>query len=160
MVRLLFGLLSEVENRTPNALLAGFGMEPEAVAARLAARLMRGLRQPAFRETLITILAGIFADRLDRWPPGSPADYLPAGLQTTLVDFLHRRLSLLLADELPRLSERFAVEEVVEERINALPVERVEELLLGIMREHFTYINLFGALIGALIGILQVMLFR
>ena len=65
-----------------------------------------------------------------------------------------------LAEELPRLSERFEVKNIVEERINQLPVIKVEELLLGVMREHFTYINIFGALVGALIGVFQVLLFH
>lgn len=49
------------------------------------------------------------------------------------------------------------IEQVVIERINALDIERVEDLLLGIIRRHLSWINVFGALLGALIGGVQVL---
>ena len=47
---------------------------------------------------------------------------------------------------------------VVVNRINDLDIERVEELILVIVKRHLTWINLFGALLGAVIGALQILL--
>ena len=54
--------------------------------------------------------------------------------------------------------EAVNVGQMVEDKVNTLPVLKVEEVLLGIMREHLLYINLFGALLGFLIGLLNLFL--
>jgi len=43
----------------------------------------------------------------------------------------------------------------IEERINAMDIEQLEDLILGFSRKQFQHITLFGGLIGALIGIVQ-----
>ncbi len=48
--------------------------------------------------------------------------------------------------------------ETVVQRIDSLDVEQVESLLLGIIRQHLRWINVFGAILGALIGGIQVVL--
>lgn len=71
--------------------------------------------------------------------------------------FVHRGQAVL-----ERATESFVTEldvhSVVVDRINDLDVARVEELILGIMRRHLTWINLFGAVLGALIGGIQILL--
>ena len=42
--------------------------------------------------------------------------------------------------------------ELISEKIDALDLLQLEQLLLGIMAEQFRYINLFGAVLGFLIG--------
>jgi uncharacterized membrane protein YheB (UPF0754 family) len=42
---------------------------------------------------------------------------------------------------------------MVEEKVNSLDILKVEGLLLSIMQEQFKYINLFGGLLGFLIGL-------
>lgn len=58
----------------------------------------------------------------------------------------------------PRFVAEMNVYQVVVDRIDALDIERVEGLLLGIIRRHLRWINLFGALLGALIGGVQLLL--
>jgi uncharacterized membrane protein YheB (UPF0754 family) len=41
---------------------------------------------------------------------------------------------------------------VVAEKVDSLDLLKLERLLLSIMEEQFKYINLFGALLGFLIG--------
>ena len=64
----------------------------------------------------------------------------------------------LLKKEAPRLVETLNVQRMVEEKVNSLDLLQVEGLLMGIMQEQFKYINLFGALLGALIGLLNLLL--
>ena len=47
---------------------------------------------------------------------------------------------------------------VVVDRIDSLDVERVEALILEVIRRHLRWINLFGAIVGALIGGVQILL--
>jgi uncharacterized membrane protein YheB (UPF0754 family) len=66
-----------------------------------------------------------------------------------------RQFILLLKKELPPLVESMNVSRIVEDKVNKLDILEVEGLLMGIMREQFRYINLFGALLGFIIGLLN-----
>lgn len=79
-----------------------------------------------------------------------------------------RRIDGLLADRLqgqiarrvPELLAGLDVHGMVVRKIDALDVESVEQLLLMVIARHLKWINLFGALLGALIGGIQVVLSR
>jgi len=47
---------------------------------------------------------------------------------------------------------------LVERRIDSLDIEQVEELLLIVIKKHLKYINIFGAILGGIIGGSQVLL--
>ncbi|MFP4152758.1 MAG: DUF445 family protein [Alkalispirochaeta sp.] len=64
----------------------------------------------------------------------------------------------LLAAAAPRFVAHLDVRRVVVERINALDVEQVEGILLGIIKRHLRWINAFGALLGAIIGATQLLI--
>ncbi len=66
-------------------------------------------------------------------------------------------ISGLLERVLPEVVQRLDVQALVENRINSLDVLEVERLLLSIMARHFKWINLFGAILGAIIGALQLL---
>ena len=49
------------------------------------------------------------------------------------------------------------IRKIVTRKVDSLDLLRLEKLLMGIMEEQFKYINLFGALIGFLIGLLNLL---
>ena len=63
-----------------------------------------------------------------------------------------------LVDLLVRLRRRMPVEKVVEARIKEASTEKLELLVLSVTKEHLRWITWFGALLGALIGCLQLVL--
>ncbi|SIQ70338.1 Uncharacterized membrane protein YheB, UPF0754 family [Alkalispirochaeta americana] len=67
-----------------------------------------------------------------------------------------RRIQALLLGVTREILSHLDVEELVVSRIDSLEVERVESLLMGIIRRHLRWINVFGALLGAMIGASQV----
>ena len=67
-------------------------------------------------------------------------------------------IATVLSDLTPRLLTELDIRTVVIERIDRLEIDRVEDLLLGIIRRHLRWINLFGAILGALIGASQLVL--
>ena len=160
--RMIENLLEPLGHRPLGEILESWGMEAveERIAGQLSDHICRVLRSRQVKRRLAVVLALRFDQWFYNWPVGRLSHYLPGTLNEPMIDFLYQQARRHLAEELPRLSERFEVKEIVEERINQLPVLQVEELLLSVMREHFTYINLFGALVGALIGVLQVLLFH
>ncbi|MCI5188827.1 MAG: DUF445 family protein, partial [Candidatus Electrothrix sp. AS4_5] len=50
------------------------------------------------------------------------------------------------------------IKELVTEKVDSLDLMRLEGLLLSIMEEQFKYINLFGALLGFMIGLLNILI--
>lgn len=51
-----------------------------------------------------------------------------------------------------RVATRVDIERIVRERVEHMDVGQVEELLLGILRDEFRYLEWMGAVIGGLIG--------
>ena len=63
----------------------------------------------------------------------------------------------MLKQEAPRLVETLNVRRMVEDKVNRLDLLQVEDLLMGVMKEQFKYINLFGAFLGFLIGCINLL---
>ncbi len=128
--------------------------------ALVADRILAALRAPSAREALEKVLA----EKLDHWlfrkPLGRLSARLPADLREELEAGLFRQLAELLKKEVPPLVETLNVRRIVEEKVNSLDILKVEGLLMGIMQEQFKYINLFGALLGFLIGFANLLLLR
>ncbi|MFP4483750.1 MAG: DUF445 family protein [Spirochaetota bacterium] len=69
-----------------------------------------------------------------------------------------RQVALMVERRLPQVLETLDVQQLVVDRVNSLDVKRVEDLLLMVIARHLKWINLFGALLGAVIGGSQVIL--
>lgn len=134
------------------------GGRQEALDA-LAGKLLELLRSPAARQGFTDVLAA----QSDLWlyekPLGRLSARLPADIREELEEGIHRQLVEVLKREVPPLVESLNVHRMVAEKVNTLDILKVEGLLLGIMQEQFKYINLFGALLGFLIGIANIFFF-
>ena len=63
-----------------------------------------------------------------------------------------------IKEKLPEAIKEFDVGGVVREKINNYPVEKLESLVLSVAKEHLRTIELFGALFGLIIGLVQALL--
>ncbi|HXV20376.1 MAG TPA: DUF445 family protein [Desulfuromonadales bacterium] len=137
---------------------------PEGGVARgrelLADRLLEVLRSPGAREALEKVLAAKAEEWLFSRPLGKLSARLPVDVREELEEGLCRQLGELLKREVPPLVETLNVRRMVEEKVNSLDILKVEGLLLGIMQEQFKYINLFGGLLGFLIGLANLLIPR
>jgi uncharacterized membrane protein YheB (UPF0754 family) len=88
------------------------------------------------------------------------AEMVPLEPQTAelLDEWLTDRLLDALADRVPQLLGTLDVEALVVARVDSLAIEDVERLLVTVIARHLKWINVFGALIGALIGVMQLVL--
>ncbi len=59
-------------------------------------------------------------------------------------------------EKLPQVIQEFDLGNVVREKINNYPVEKLETLVLSVAKEHLRKIELFGAILGLFTGIVQV----
>ncbi len=71
--------------------------------------------------------------------------------------FLAHRLQSAMERRVPEIIASIDVYAMVVEKIDGLDVESVEQLLLMVIARHLKWINLFGALLGSLIGGVQVL---
>jgi uncharacterized membrane protein YheB (UPF0754 family) len=83
---------------------------------------------------------------------------MSADVRMELHEGLFLQLTEILKKEVPPLVETLNIQRVVEEKVNSLDILKVEDLLMGIMKEQFKYINLFGALLGAMIGLINLLI--
>lgn len=56
------------------------------------------------------------------------------------------------------IEERFNVEQIVKEKVSNLAPERLENLLMTLLKKEFKFIEYIGAIIGFIIGWIQVLL--
>lgn len=105
----------------------------------------------------ILTLANRFFDRLEQAPASEVLGIRPE--QKRRVDeFVSERLLTLIRQKIPVLVRSLDVYTLVVNKIDGLDMENVERLLLMVIAKHLKWINLFGGLLGALIGGTQVLL--
>jgi uncharacterized membrane protein YheB (UPF0754 family) len=71
---------------------------------------------------------------------------------------LTERLIRIVDRRLPSLIESFDVRALVVDKINNLDVGQVEKLLMMVIARHLKWINIFGGILGAIIGLSQMLL--
>lgn len=104
------------------------------------------------KRLLDRLITDLIEEKLLARPIGPLADFLPTAVLTGIEDFLLQQLSDLLEREVPDLMDAINIRSMVARKVASLDLLRLEGLLLSIMQEQFKYINLFGALLGFLIG--------
>ena len=149
-----------IKDRPFAELLAQIGTDESAeiIAQQISTTLLQlaqseSLQQSFDRELQLKINYWI-AER----PLGELATRLPSDARDELHHGLFEQLIILLKKEIPPLVDTLDIRLIVEEKVNSLDILQVEDLLMGIMKEQFKYINLFGALLGMLIGLLNLLL--
>ncbi|WP_417909383.1 DUF445 family protein [Candidatus Electronema sp. PJ] len=105
---------------------------------------------------LVSRLINSLLDQLVARPTSVLRDLLPTELRRSIIDYLVLTANRLLIREVPGLTESLRIRELVRNKVDSLDLLRLERLLLSIMEEQFKYINLFGALLGFLIGLINV----
>ena len=124
---------------------------------QLTDKLLELIRSPKAQSSLETVLQEQSEEWLYRKPLGLLSARLPGDLRQELESGICQLVEEMLKKEAPRLVETLNVQRMVEEKVNSLDLMQVEGLLMGIMKEQFKYINLFGALLGALIGAMNLL---
>lgn len=119
--------------------------------------LLRLLRSRRVKKMLDRLLSDLLENRLLARPLGRPADFLPRQVQNGINDYLLTQINNLLEREVPQLIDALNIRAIVTRKIDALNLLSLEGLLLSIMQDQFKYINLFGALIGFIIGLFNLL---
>lgn len=106
-------------------------------------------------ERLVNSMVHAMVDTLLTRPVGKLAEIVPHGVRQGLHQALVHATNRMFLQEAPGVVDSLNIQGVVTEKVNSLDLLQLERLLLSIMEEQFKYINLFGALLGFLIGLIN-----
>jgi uncharacterized membrane protein YheB (UPF0754 family) len=154
-------LESHVENYISDGSTLGSAildiLGPDAMATgrgRARKELLDFIQSPDILATLDHLIQALVTSLLKK-RIGKLSRFVPRKVSEGLAQSIQRQASVILAAEIPGLVESLNIRRIVTDKINSLDLLRLERLLLSIMEEQFKYINLFGALLGFLIGCLN-----
>jgi uncharacterized membrane protein YheB (UPF0754 family) len=161
MVSAVTGMLKDSfkswRDRDMNDLLTMlFGPEGPAVAEKkIGAEVVNLIRSRNFKHMLDRLLTDLVDHRLLASPIGRLEGLLPAKIRDGIGGFLLDQTNSILVREVPDLIDSLNISEIVTRKVDSLDLLKLEGLLLSIMQEQFKYINLFGGLLGFLIGLIN-----
>ena len=111
-------------------------------------------------ERLVNAMVGAMVDSLLARPIGKLANIVPHGIRQGISEYIVHTANRMFLREVPGVVESLNIQRVVTEKVDSLNLLQLERLLLSIMEEQFKYINLFGALLGFLLGLLNLAVAR
>jgi uncharacterized membrane protein YheB (UPF0754 family) len=123
----------------------------EEYRARLKEILM-GVFYATETTQLVDKIVDDLVEQLVNKPIGRLDHLIPKGVAGALCTSLREMTTRLLISEVPGIVKSLNIRKIVTDRIDSFDLLRLEQLLLSIMAEQFKYINLFGALLGCIIG--------
>jgi uncharacterized membrane protein YheB (UPF0754 family) len=136
-------------------------LNPDA-APRLKSFLTKGLLSVLSREETARTINAILSAQIERLlvaPIGRLRDSLPERSVQRAAEALTERITAAARERLPAAIAEFDVGGIVRKKVSEYPVEKLEELVLSVAKQHLKTIELFGAVIGLFIGIGQAIYF-
>lgn len=131
-------------------------------ATRLKKLLTKGLLTVLAREETARTINAVLSAQVERLliaPIGRLRDALPERAVQRASAALTERITLVARERLPAAIAEFDVGGIVRKKVSDYPVEKLEELVLSVAKQHLKTIELFGAFIGLFIGIGQAVYF-
>ena len=83
---------------------------------------------------------------------------LVATVKAAFKDEVPQVIDSILHSIAEKVGEQIDIAELVRQKVEAFSVERVEEILLSIMRQEFKFIEVIGGILGFFIGALQLLI--
>ncbi len=116
-------------------------------------------RSDHIKETLQELILGAVHGVL-HLHMGRLSSMIHPSFQQALTEYGVMALNRIFLKEVPGLVQSLQISQLVTEKINTLDLLKLEQLLLSIMEEQFKYINLFGALLGFIIGLVNLFILQ
>jgi uncharacterized membrane protein YheB (UPF0754 family) len=120
--------------------------------------LSRGLMDVLSREETARALNALLTAQVERLlvaPIGRLADHVPEEKLRGASAALTERITEAARERLPATIAEFDIGGIVREKVTGYPVEKLEALVLSVAKQHLKTIELFGAVIGLVIGLMQ-----
>lgn len=126
--------------------------------ARLKSFLAKGLLDILSREETARTINAILSSQIERllvMPIGRLSDHVPEESVRDAGKALTIRITEAARERLPAAIAEFDVGSIVRKKISEYPVAKLEKLVLSVAQQHLRTIEMFGALIGLVIGVVQ-----
>jgi len=127
-------------------------------AERLKAFLARGLFQVLSSDETARTVNSILTAQVERLltaPIGRVSDHLPREKVERAAAALTERITAAARERLPTAIAEFDIGEVVRQKVVGYPLPKLEDLVLSVAKQHLWTIELFGLLIGFVLGVGQ-----
>lgn len=127
----------------------------ESVQQRIATAI-----NDLFRENSKEIVSNLISNETDNLVSCKLSRLLD-GKEEQLAKIKEMVLSLyriMIKEQLPKILDAVDISRIVEERINAMPVEEAEKLIMQVMKKELRAIVWLGAVLGMLMGVINVWL--
>ncbi len=122
--------------------------------------LLAILRNQKFQQSIINFLETNLYHWIKEYPIGKPGKWITLNqsdkdkLSYTISEYFLN----LLVKEISSVAEAINIQQLVFDRINIFPLEKLENIIMTIVNKHLSWINIFGAILGAIIGGIQIIL--
>jgi uncharacterized membrane protein YheB (UPF0754 family) len=136
-------------------------VHPES-EAKLKTALARGLLSVIGNENTSRIVNNMLSGQIERLlsaPIGRLSDKIEEQKLLSAGETFADAIINAIREKLPQAIKEFDVGGVVKEKIMNYPVEKLEALVMSVAKEHLRTIELFGAVFGLMIGIVQAVQF-
>ncbi len=103
-------------------------------------------------ESLLKPMVDTLIQGLTNKKIGPLENLLNENMRKSIYNSLQKATLSILKKEIPEVTRALNLQQIVSTKINSLDLLKLESLLLSIMEEQFKYINLFGAVLGFILG--------
>ena len=131
-------------------------------APRVKSFLTNSLLTVLARDDTARTINAILSSQIERFlvaPIGRLADHMPEGAIEKASSALTEKITAAARERLPAAIAEFDVGGLVRKKVSEYPLDKLEELVLMVAQHHLKTIELFGAVIGFWIGVVQVIYF-
>lgn len=132
-------------------------VHPDA-GPRLRATITKGLLDLLQRDESLKMINTTVANQIEHFlimPLGKLSDRIPEEALRRAADALTESIVTAAKEKLPAAIAELDIGNLVREKVDNYPVEKLEELVLSVAKEHLRKIEFFGALFGLIIGLGQ-----
>lgn len=147
--------LHTIRPHSLDAILQTFYPESEEKLKKMLAKGLLGILNQDETANIINTLLSRQIDKLLAAPIGKLSDHIPEEQARSAGKNITETIISAAKEKLPQAIQEFDIGNIVREKINNYPVEKLESLVLSVAKDHLRKIELFGALFGLIIGIVQ-----
>jgi uncharacterized membrane protein YheB (UPF0754 family) len=147
-----------LEKIKPHSLRALLEHASPDSAERLKNFLTRGLLDILTREETARTINAILTAQIERllvMPIGKLSEQVQIGSVHNASEALTDRITLAARERLPAAIAEFDIGGIVRKKISEYPIVKLEKLVLSVAQQHLRTIEMFGAVIGFVIGVAQ-----